>query len=119
MEIAQLPKSHGNFLWQNSRYCCNYAIMAKHIENLVISKLESIILICHYGNSWAAKIIELKYIFRMGPMENGIICKFVAIMQICNIAVLCSIPIIINSTFLCRQTNIQTRQNVSISLLCI
>ncbi len=26
--------------------------------------------------------------FRMEPMENGIICKFVAIMQICNIAVL-------------------------------
>ena len=45
-------------------------------------------LICHYGNSWAAKVIELKYIFRMGPMENGIICKFVAIMQICNIAML-------------------------------
>ncbi len=65
--------------------------MAKHIENLVISKLESIILICHYGNSWAAKIIELKDIFRMGPMENGIICKFVAIMQICNIAVLWTI----------------------------
>ncbi len=45
-------------------------------------------LICHYGNSWAAKIIELKCIFRMRPMESDIDCKFVAIIQICNIVVL-------------------------------